>query len=80
MKCAVHISVLLFHDICRPSEILIKASGKFILFVKFVTAISILYFNEIIEILKPQILCCVGDCTIWAVRPVFGMSHAKTSG
>lgn len=49
-------------------------------FVKFVTAINILYFNEIIEILKPLILCSVGDCTIGAVRLVFGMSHAKTSG
>lgn len=32
MKCAGHISVLLFHDVCRPSKKLIKASGRFMLF------------------------------------------------
>lgn len=62
------------------AEVLIKAAGRFMLFVKFVTAVNILYFNEIIEILKLQIFCSVGDCTIWALRLLFGMSHAKTTG
>lgn len=46
------------------AEVLIKAAGRFMLFVKFVTVVNILYFNEMIEILKLQILCSVGECTI----------------